>query len=272
MPYLHTNGIRLAYQRQRSGRSDEDTVLLIMGSAAAGYIWDMHQTPALRRAGYATVTFDNRGIPPSAAPPGKYTLADLVADTKGLIEELRLAPCRIVGTSLGSLIAQELAISEPHLVRSAVLMATRGRSDALRRAQDAADRLLQESGITLPAKYRAVNSVLRMLSPATLNDDTSVSTWLEIFELAGGGAESAASGQAWIDTHQDRREDLSGIGAPCRVITFTDDVITPPHLGAEVADIIPDCDLVEISGCGHLGHLERPEAVNEAIVEFFEKH
>ncbi|GCB43877.1 alpha/beta fold hydrolase [Streptomyces sp. NL15-2K] len=267
MPYLHTNGVRLAYQR--SGRGE--TVLFVMGSGASGYVWDMHQTPALHRAGYSTVTFDNRGIPPSEAPPGKYALADLVADTKGLIETLDLAPCRIVGTSMGSLIAQELAISEPQLVRSAVLMATRGRSDVLRRAQSTADRVLQESGIKLPAKYRAVNSVLHMLSPATLNDDASVASWLEIFELAGD-AEPVAAGQEWIDTDQDRREDLSRITAPCRVIAFTDDVVTPPHLGAEVADLIPDCDLVEISRCGHLGHLERPEPVNEAIVEFFDKH
>lgn len=58
MPYLQSNGIRLAYQH--SGRGGR-TILLIMGSAAAGYAWDMHQTPALHRAGYATVTFDNRG-------------------------------------------------------------------------------------------------------------------------------------------------------------------------------------------------------------------
>jgi pimeloyl-ACP methyl ester carboxylesterase len=47
--------------------------------------------------------------------------------------------------------------------------------------------------------------------------------------------------------------------------------ITPPHLGAEVAQAIPNCDLVEIPGCGHLGHLERPELVNAAIIEFFDK-
>jgi pimeloyl-ACP methyl ester carboxylesterase len=266
MSYIQANGIRLAYQRSGHG----EPVLFIMGSAAAGYAWEMYQTPALHRAGYATITFDNRGILPSDVPPGKYALADLVADTKGLIEGLDLAPCRIVGTSMGSLVAQELAISEPHLVRAAVLLATRGRSDVLRRAEDEADRILQESGIKLPAKYRAINAVLRMLSRETLNDDASVASWLEIFELAGD-AEPVAAGQTWIDTDQDRRADLGRITAPCRVVTFSDDVVTPPHLGAEVADLIPGCDLVEIPDCGHLGHLERPEAVNEAIVEFFRK-
>jgi pimeloyl-ACP methyl ester carboxylesterase len=92
-----------------------------------------------------------------------------------------------------------------------------------------------------------------------------------IASIAAGSGESVAAGQAWIDTEQDRRADLRRITAPCRVIAFTDDVVCPPHLGAEVADAIPNCDLVEIPGCGHLGYLERPEPVNAAIVEFFEK-
>jgi pimeloyl-ACP methyl ester carboxylesterase len=267
MPFVKTNGIRLAYQRSGHG----EPVLLIMGSGAAGYQWNMHQTPALHQAGYETTTFDNRGIPPSDCPPGSYRLADLVADTKGVIEALDLAPCRIVGTSMGSIIAQELAIAEPHLVRAAVLLATRARPDALRRARMAAEHALAQSGVKLPPKYLATNAVLHMLSPRTLNDDEAVSYWLEIFELTGGG-EAVAPGQAGIETDEDRRATLPQIVAPCRVIAFSDDVITPPHLAAEVADAIPDCDLVEIPGCGHLGHLERPEQVNQAIVEFLDKH
>src|ERR1700758_3596838 len=104
MPYVFTNGIRLAYER--SGRGERG--LLIMGSSAGGRAWTMHQTPALAQAGYQAITFDNRGIPPSDVPPGRYSLADMVADTKGLIEALDAAPCRLVGVSMGALIAQEL--------------------------------------------------------------------------------------------------------------------------------------------------------------------
>jgi pimeloyl-ACP methyl ester carboxylesterase len=47
----------------------------------------------LKRAGYDAVTFDNRGVSPSGAPPGMYSLADLVADTVGLITALGIGPC-----------------------------------------------------------------------------------------------------------------------------------------------------------------------------------
>jgi len=267
VPYLHTNGIRLFYER--SGRGGN--VLLIMGQAAAGHVWTLHQTPALHQAGYQTITFNNRGVPPSDVQTGRYALADLVDDTKGLIDALGLAPCRIVGTSLGALIAEELAMRWPYLVRCAVLMATKARPDAIRKAQSLAERMLLESGIRLPPQYDAVDTVVKMLSPATLNDDAAVSSWLEIFELAAETA-TGASGQVWVDDLADRRPALRAITVPCRVIAFADDLIAPPHLAAEAADAIPNCDFVEISQCGHLGNLERPDEVNAAIIEFLDKY
>ncbi|MFC7479072.1 alpha/beta fold hydrolase [Luedemannella flava] len=267
MPHVNTNGIRLSYERSGRGES----VLFIMGQAAAGHVWSLHQTPAVQRAGYETVIFNNRGVAPSDVPPGRYSLADMVADTRGLIESLDLAPCRIVGTSLGSIIAEELAIGWPHLVRCAVLMATRPRADVARLAQTMAERALRDSGIRLPAKYNAVDTVTRMLSPATLNDEAAVASWLEIFELAAESSTDGA-GQAWVDTTTDRRAALGAITAPCRVIAFTDDRIAPPHLGVETADAIGNCDFVEIPRAGHLGYLERPDEVNAAILEFLGKY
>ncbi|MEU0836919.1 alpha/beta hydrolase [Streptomyces sp. NPDC005969] len=267
MPYVNTNGIQISYDRSGHG----EPVLLIMGSAAAGHVWTVNQTPALNAAGYETITFDNRGAGNSDAPDGKYSLADLVADTRGLIEALDLAPCRVVGASMGAMVAQQLALESPELVRSAVLIATRSRSDAVRRAWSAADRTLLESGVELPPRYAALRSVVEMLSPRTLNDDAKTAMWLEIFELSGGSSEKS-DGQTWVNTDEDRRESLREIEVPCRVIAFTDDLITPPHLAAEVADAIPDCDYVEVPDCGHMGYLESPETVNSAIIEFLDKH
>ncbi len=267
MPYVSTNGIRLAYER--TGRGER--VLLIMGQAAGGNVWSMYQVPALESAGYEVITFDNRGMPPSDVPSGDYSLADLVADTAGLIEGLDAGPCRLVGTSLGALVATELAISRPDLVSCCALMAMRARSDAIRRAISAGEKALTSSGIQLPAAYQASVGVLQMFSPATLNDDAAIATWLDIYEMSAG-RRAAASGQDAIDLTSDRREALGAVPVPCRMIAFSDDLMCPPHLCAEVAEVIPDCDYVEINSCGHLGYLERPEEVNSAIIEFLHKN
>ncbi|NEB67029.1 alpha/beta hydrolase, partial [Streptomyces fulvissimus] len=83
----------------------------------------LHQVPALRAAGYRVVTFDNRGIPPTDVCADGFTVDDMVADTAGLIEHLGLGPCRVVGTSLGAHVAQELCLARPELVSQVVLLA-----------------------------------------------------------------------------------------------------------------------------------------------------
>lgn len=267
MPYVSTNGIRLAYER--TGRGER--VLLIMGQAAGKNVWSMYQVPALKSAGYEVITFDNRGMPPSDVPPGDYLLADLVTDTAGLIEAMDAGPCRVVGTSLGALIAAELAISRPDLVSCCVLMAMRARSDAVRRAVSAGERALTTGGIKLPTAYEASVAVLQMFSPATLNDDTAISGLLDVYEMSAA-RRAAASGQDSIDLTSDRREALRAVPVPCRMIAFSDDLMCPPHLCAEVAEAIPDCDYVQIDSCGHCGYLERPDEVNSAIIEFLDKN
>jgi pimeloyl-ACP methyl ester carboxylesterase len=266
MPYVSTNGIRLAYER--AGRGER--VVMIMGQAAGGNVWGMYQVPALVAAGYEVITFDNRGVPPSDVPPGGYSLDDLIADTAGLIEALDAGPCRVVGTSLGALVAARLAIDRPDLVTSCVLMAVRARSDAIRRALLAGERALGASAVALPPAYEAVVSVMQMFSPSTLNDDATVAALLDVYEMSAA-RRGAASGQDAIDLATDRRAQLRAVAVPCRVIAFSDDLMCPPHLCAEVAEAVPGCDYVEIGSCGHLGYLERPDEVNSAIIEFLGK-
>jgi pimeloyl-ACP methyl ester carboxylesterase len=266
MPYVFTNGIRLAYERGGHG----DRVLMIMGQGAGGNVWSMYQVPALIQAGYEVITFDNRGIPPSDVPPGDYSLADMVTDTEQLIEALDVGPCRLVGASLGAAIAAELAVRRPDLVIRCVLMAMRARTDAFRRAMSDGEQALSDSGIELPPAYGAANSVLQMFSPATLNNDHDISMWLDLYELSA--RRKAARGQNAIDITADRRDALRAVSVPCRVIGFANDLTCPPHLCAEVADVIPDCDYIEISSCAHAGYLEQPEEVNAAIIEFLQKN
>jgi pimeloyl-ACP methyl ester carboxylesterase len=267
MPYVSSNGIQLAYERAGQG----DPVLFIMGQAAGGNVWSLYQVPALNRAGYQTITFENRGTPPSDVPPGMYSLDDMVADTAGLIHALGIGPCRLVGTSMGAFIAAELAVRRPELVTCCVLIAVRARADAFRRALSAGERSVAAAGLTLPGGYDSAISVLQLFSPATLNNDEAISPWLDVFEMTAR-RRAAANGQGGIDLISDRCETFRAVTVPCRVIAFSDDLMCPPHQGAEVADTIPNCDYVEIASCGHVGYLERPDEVNSAIIEFFRKY
>lgn len=266
MARASVNGITLSYDDRGSG----DPVVLVMGTGSRGRVWDLHQVPALIDAGFRAVTFDNRGVSPSDTCPEGFTIDDLVADLAGLIEHLGIGGCRLVGTSMGAFVVQELALARPDLVDAAVLMATRGRSDIARSAMAEAEIELYDSGVRVPPAYTAAVQAWRNLSPRTLADDKKMADWLEIFQYApppGPGVRA----QLGLDPIPNRLDAYRGIKVPCHVIAFADDLVCPAALGAEVAETIPAATIDIIPDTGHFGYLEDPAAVNKSMLEFFRR-
>lgn len=193
----------------------------------------------------------------------------MVADTAELIETLDAGPVRLVGTSMGSYIAQELMLARPELVSQAALMATRGRHDRARDFFRTAEQDFADSGVQLPPSYEAKLRLLEGFSPKTLNDEAAVQDWIDTFTLWPTNSTSGIRAQYDVAPVTDRLPAYRAITTPVLVIGFADDLVVPPHLGAEVAHTLSNGHYVEIADTGHLGFLERPDAVNTAILEFF---
>lgn len=265
MPVRRINGINLSYEEHGTGAP----VLMVPGTGARGTIFRAHQVPALIKMGFGVVTLDNRGVPPTDRCDQGFTIDDLIADAAALMETLDSGPWRVVGFSMGAIVAQELILARPELVAQAVLMATRGRTDALSAAHTAAELELLDLGIKVPARYEAVVRAYQGFSRDTLRDEYAVRNWLDLFEISIENSAPSRS-QLEIDQIPDRRADYRRITVETMVLAFSEDLLTPPYLCREVADAIPDATFREISGCGHFGYVEDPYAVNSAIIEFFE--
>lgn len=256
--------MNLAFDDRGSG----DPVVFIAGRGGAGRTWHLHQVPAFQKAGYRVITFDNRGIGATESADG-FGTEQMVADTAALIEKLDAAPARIVGTSMGAFIAQELMLTRPELVRAAVLMATRGRGDRTRDFFRAVERELADSDIALPPSYDAKVRLLESFSPRTLNDDRAAGDWIDMFSMWPTKATSGLRSQLDVAPEGNRLPAYRSITTHVMVIGFADDVVTPPYMGRELADAIPNSRYLEIPDAGHLGFIERPQAVNAAIMEYF---
>ena len=256
--------VNLAYDERGSG----DPVLFIAGRGGVGRTWQLYQVPDFVRAGYRAITFDNRGVGATEQAEG-FGIEQMVADTAALIEKLDAAPVRIVGLSMGSFIAQELMVARPELVRSAVLMATRGRHDRTRDFFRTAEREFADAGIELPASYDAKLRLLESFSPKTLNDDSAVRDWIDMFTMWPNKPTPGMRAQLDICPHENRLRAYRSITTPVLVIGFGDDVVLPPHLGREVADALPNGRYLEIPDTGHLGFIEKPQVVNAAALKFF---
>ena len=265
MPVVELNGIRLSYQETGSG----ELVVLVMGTGSPGRVWKLHQVPALVAAGYRVAIVDNRGIAPSDECASGMTIDDLVGDTAALIEHLDGAPARVVGTSLGSRIVQELVLTRPDLVSQAVMMAAHGRTDPVQSKLSAGERALHDARIELPGTYHAAITALLNLSPRTLNDRAAVQEWLDVFEFSGSAISAGVRAQLEVEDFPDRLVAYGRIRIPSLVIGFADDLMVPPYLAREVAAAIPGATYEEIDGCGHFGYLERPDEVNKLLLNFF---
>jgi len=266
MPAVEIGDVTVHYDQAGRG----EPVLLIPGTGARGRSWRLHQVPALVEAGYHALTLDNRGVGQSGPAKPGLTIHDLVADVVTVIETVLGRPCRLVGSSMGAFIVQELLVARPELCRQAVLMASRARPDAFSLAFAAAERNLFDSAVPVPADYDAVTRAMQNLSPRTLHDDLAVRDWLDVFELSPTDrVDPGQRAQLDVVLDTDRRPAYRSIRVPTLVISFADDLVAPPPRGRELASTIPSARYVEIPDAGHYGYLEQPEAVNAAMLDFF---
>ena len=69
----------------------------------------------------------------------------------------------------------------------------------------------------------------------------------------------------------DSTGDLPGWGMPALVIVGEDDAVSPPEVGEQMRDLLPDARLAVIPRAGHLSNLEDPEAFNAELISFLER-
>ena len=256
--------MNLAYDDRGSG----DPVLFIAGRGGAGRTWHLHQVPAFLAAGYRAITFDNRGIGATEQADG-FGVEQMVADTAALIEKLDAAPARIVAVSMGAFIAQELMLARPELVRSAVLLATRGRHDRTRDFFRTAERELAESGVSCPPHTTRKSACWKAFRRRRSTTTSRCATGSTCSPCGRPSRRPACAHRPTSARADNRLPAYRSITAPVLVVGFADDVVLPPHLGREVADALPNGRYLEIPDAGHLGFIEKPQVVNAAALKFF---
>lgn len=265
----HINGIRLAYND--TGGSG-DIVLLVMGTGSPARVWEVHQVPALKAAGFRVVFLNNRGTPPTDECAGGFTIDDMVNDVVGLIEHLGGTNVSLLGTSLGARIVIETALARPDLISRAIALAGHARLDPVQQAMTRGEIELADQANPPPADYRAAVMALQYLSPATLRDEGRAQDWLDMFAFDDGRISAGHKAQLQISqVLGDRRPAYRDISVPVLVVGFADDAAIPPRLSREVADIIPGADYVEIADAGHFGYLEKPAEVNRLIINYLRR-
>lgn len=108
---------------REAGPEDGDPLLVIHGLAGSS-LAEWYEVAPLLAAKRRVILLDHRGHGLSVLSRGPYEIGDEADDIAGVLDQLGVDACDVVGYSLGGTVAQELAYRYPGRVKKMVLIAT----------------------------------------------------------------------------------------------------------------------------------------------------
>jgi pimeloyl-ACP methyl ester carboxylesterase len=260
------DGATLRVSEYGSGDHASEPLVLVCGTTQSQRLW-APLLPALS-ASYRVITYDHRGIGDSTRGGGSISMASLADDLAALLDGLGLPRGHVLGWSLGSTVAQELALRHPQRVAGLVLAGTWGRTDMFQACVFTGlghpwrtghrDVALAALGIAFSPELLAspqFPAMMQQLEP--------------LFPKAPAQMETVA--EQWdADLAHDALERLDQITAPTLVIAAEHDLLTPSGQGRAVADRIRGArfELLTGPGASHAVLLERPDEFTGLVLDF----
>lgn len=278
MPTVELSGRgTVAYQWSGSG---PEVVVLVNGSVFNYHQWDMQALPIVRRALDGRVRFlqyDYVGVGGSSAKTVPFRMFDLADELRDLLDALSVERAHLLGISKGSLVGQAFLIRYPERALSfcglgnpnvlsnnlqGTFAAFQDRLAALEEIRDLWPERINRANyvevvnrvyvpamfskeyedLSLVERLRAM-IVRRMVYPAL--EGTFIQTMVDLFRFyVGDIVEEVPAFAAGLPQVQ---------GVPILLLNGTADTTTPVPMSRELAELLPQADLVEFQGVTHMG-------------------
>jgi 3-oxoadipate enol-lactonase len=265
MPFVHaTDGTRIHYEV--TGKSGATPVLMIQGLGASKNAWNLQRIAMATR--FRIISFDNRGAGRSDKPTEPFTLEQMADDALAVLDAAGIETAHVVGASMGGVISQIVAVKFPHRVRSLTLVCTACRNHPWRQellqswAKTAADNGMIEVG---------KEAAQWVMSPRSFRRLVPAFTWMGPLAALRPRHSFVSQIDAILNTREDLVDQLSTITAPTMVIVGNQDILTPRGDSEEIAERIPNAELVVISGAAHGLMMEHSSTFNRILIEFLQR-
>lgn len=253
MALARVGDIELSYDRSGDG----PPLLLIMGMSGTMHHWGAPFMQELERD-FEVIVYDHRDAGDSTKTGEPFTIADLAGDAAGLLSALDIDAAHVMGISMGGMIAQELVLSHPELVRALTLGCTYcgGEGSALT-TQEVTAKLAE--AMSSGDRARAIRAAWEVnMSRRFAEDEQAYAQFSEIGMRYGLPLAVIMNQMRAIFGH-DTSARLGEIHAPTLVIHGTEDELLPVQNGRMIAERIPGARLEILDGVGHMFFWEEPE-------------
>lgn len=256
MATIQLDGVSFYFEEHGAG----EPLLLLHGLGSSGQDWEL-VAPRLA-AHYRVLVPDVRGHGRSDKPAGAYGVPLFARDIAALCDRLGLTAVHVVGLSMGGMIAFELAVRRPELVRSLVIVNS---------GPDMVPRTLQFrlalGTRVLLARLLGPRGMARILGPKLFPKPEQAELRRRLEERLGQNDPDvylrATRGLiGW--TVLDRLHKIT-----CPVLALASDRdYTPPSVKAAYVARLKDARMELIRDSGHASPVDQPEQIGDAVLRF----
>jgi pimeloyl-ACP methyl ester carboxylesterase len=231
------------------------TLVFIHGAGGSHVLWERQIDALAERANTLALDLPGHG---KSRGEGMTTIEDYAQAVAGLIratEAPRPVPC---GLSMGGAITQQLLLDHADVCVAGILIGTGAR--------------LRVMPLILKTIEEDFSAYIGSFLSFAASEKTDPAKLKGIAEATAQGDPQVALGDFKACDAFDVMERLPSIDLPVLVITSEEDKLTPPKYGIFLEENIRGASRVHIPEAGHLVPAEKPQEVNQAIVQFLDRH
>jgi pimeloyl-ACP methyl ester carboxylesterase len=261
--------IDMAYKKLGNESSDIPIILI----AGGGTTMDMWSPTLLKdlSSNQTVIIFDNRGAGESTMGTRGFSISQFANDTAGLLDALKIDKADVFGHSMGSFIAQELALMSPERINSLVLSGSScGGRDAIPPSREVMKVMETIAGSINSSSPVREESFVSLLFPSNwLKANPDYQNYMPIPEESVSS--QVLQGQIEAILNWDGTcTDLAKITQPTLVVVGTEDIFAPAANSLMIVDKIPSAWLVQVRNAGHGLMNQYPDKFNMIVSTFLQ--
>lgn len=232
-------------------REGRPTLVMIHGAGGNAQVWQNQVVLLDETMNVLALDLPGHG---SSRGEAQSTISGYARWLAELLKEVTVDRVFLMGHSMGGAIAQEVAITAPHILRGLILVGTGAQLKVAPRFLEGLSEDFEKTVGTFVGYAYSLETDRSLVEEG-------------VRRMKAAGADVVRNDFLACDGF-DRRDQLDRIHKPTLVLCGREDKLTPPRLAEALRDGIAESLLQTIPGAGHMIMIERHRELNEAVQAF----